>query len=290
LQVGAVFPQTEIGADVAGIRDWATSVEALGFAEIEAFDHVLGAHRTHWEEAPPRGFTRAPYTADDAFFEPFVLFAYLAGITTRVGFATSVLVLPQRQTALVAKQAATLDVLSGGRLRLGIGAGWNHVEYDALGMEFRGRGPRIDEQVAVLRRLFAEPVVTFDGKWHEIDRAGINPRPAGAVEIWIGGTSDAAIKRVARSSDGWVMGRVVRPDNAVEHVGRLEAALEDAGRTRADVALGAWLPLHGRGPSEWREELGFWRELGVERLGVLTRGAGTGPVPHLALLEEFASL
>ena len=198
MQIGVVFPQTEIGDDPAAIRDYAQAVEGLGYRHILAYDHVLGAstaNRPGW---------RGAYTSDTPFHEPFVLFAYLAGQTRRVEFVTGVIVLPQRQTALVAKQAAELDLLSGGRLRLGVGVGWNEVEYQALGQDFHNRGARIEEQVALLRALWTEPVVTFRGRWHTVEEAGIKPLPAQRpIPVWFGATADAGIARAGRSGDGW---------------------------------------------------------------------------------------
>lgn len=286
MQLGAVLPQQEIGFDPAELRRYAVELERLGIAELEAFDHVLGGDASHWDGGPPAGFAQVPYTADDPFHEPLILFSHLAAVTDTLGFATSVLVLPQRQTALVAKQAAEVDHLSGGRLRLGIGVGWNALEFEGLGEPFRGRGRRAEEQVDVLRRLFAEPVVDVAGRWHRIDRAGINPLPTRrAIPIWIGGTSDAALGRVARGGDGWVMGAGIRADNAATHLARLDRALAAAGRSRREVGVSAWMPVHGRSADGWRAELAAWRGLGVDRVGLVTRGAGIGPSPHLDIIR-----
>jgi probable F420-dependent oxidoreductase len=199
MQLGVVFPQTEIGNDPSIIRDYAQTAEGLGYSHILAYDHVLGAsvkNRTDW---------RGPYTSDTPFHEPFVLFGYMASITERVGFTTGVIILPQRQTALVAKQAAQVDLLSGGRLRLGVGIGWNEVEYEALGEEFGNRGRRMEEQVELLRRLWTEPVVDFTGRWHRVPEAGINPLPVQRpIPVWIGGgwTSGCSTGLDAWATDG----------------------------------------------------------------------------------------
>src|ERR1700738_4753914 len=186
MKIGTVFPQTEIGSDPVGVRDYAQAVEGMGFTHILAYDHVLGAH--------PQGRGPMPYTHLSNFHEPLVLFGYLAGITKSVELATGVIILGQRQTVLVAKQAVEVDVLTGGRLRLGVGIGWNEVEYQALGEDFHNRGRRIEEQVEVLRKLTSEPVVEFRGKWHTIDRAGLNPLPVQRpIPIWFGGSAEAAI-------------------------------------------------------------------------------------------------
>ncbi len=188
LQIGVVYPQTELHGDPGAVRQFGTGVEDLGFDHLLAYDHVLGA--VHAGRAPP---LTGPYTERDPFHDPLVMFAYLAGITERIRFATGVLVLPQRQTALVARQAADVDLLSGGRLRLGVGVGWNHVEYEALGQDFRTRGIRQEEQIGLLRRLFTEPVVDFPGRFDRVHRAALVPKPARSIPIWLGGGGDAEV-------------------------------------------------------------------------------------------------
>src|SRR6185503_1086777 len=185
MRLGVVFPQLEIGADPAVIKDYAQTTEGLGYDYLLAFDHVLGAN-------PNRlGGWQGPYTHESMFHEPFVLFGYLAGLTQRLELVTGVIILPQRQTVLVAKQAAEVDVLSGGRLRLGIGTGWNQVEYESLGASFADRGERIVEQVDLLRRLWTEPLVSFEGRWHRVSGAGLNPLPVQRpIPIWMGGWDD----------------------------------------------------------------------------------------------------
>ena len=186
MKLGAIFPQLEIGNDPAAIRDWAQAVEQMGYDHILVFDHGLGAHPDRFE-----GKFRPPYTHEMPFHEPFVLFGYLAALTERVELTTGILILPQRQTALVAKQAAQTDVLSGGRLRLGVGIGWNHVEYEALGENFRNRGRRMEEQVALMRRFWAEDLVDFNGRYHHVHQAGINPLPLRrSIPVWMGGGAD----------------------------------------------------------------------------------------------------
>ena len=186
MRIGAVFSQADSGTDPEAIRRWAQIAEEAGFAHLMAYDHVLGADprciRTAWGTSPHRR-TRTEHV----FHEIFVLFSHLAAVTTSLEFVTSVLVLPQRQTALVAKQAATLDLLSGGRLRLAVGVGWNWAEYEGLGVDFAGREDRLEEQIALMRRLWTEPLVTFDGRFHHLDRVGLNPRPAQPLPVWIGG-------------------------------------------------------------------------------------------------------
>src|SRR5512137_2052178 len=200
MQIGLVFPQTEIGNDPAAIRDYAQTAEGLGFSHLLAYEHVLGANPQR-----PGGWS-GPYTYQTPFHEVFVLFGYLAALTQRLELVSGILILPQRQTVLAAKQAASLDVLSGGRLRLGVGLGWNEVEYAALNENFHNRGRRIEEQVALLRRLWTEPLVTFNGEWHTIPDAGLNPLPVQQpIPVWFGGSAEAALERIARLADGWII-------------------------------------------------------------------------------------
>ena len=200
------------------------AVEELGFDYLLAYDHVLGA--VHADRTPQ---LTGPYTEHDPFHDPFVMFAYLAGITERIQFATGVLILPQRQTALVARQAADLDLLSGGRLRLGVGVGWNHVEYEALGQHFRTRGARQEEQIGLLRRLFTEPVVDFSGRFDRIDRAALVPKPAHSIPIWLGGSSEPAYDRAARLADGFIfIGGDI--DRAIDAWTRLRDRVRSLGR------------------------------------------------------------
>src|SRR3979490_2601023 len=193
MQIGVVYPQTELRGDPTAVRRIGRAVEDLGFHHLLAYDHVLGA--VHADRTPP---LTGPYTEHDPFHDPFVMFAHLAAITERIGFATGVLILPQRQTALVARQAADVDLLSGGRLRLGVGVGWNHVEYEALGQNFRTRGAREEGQIELLRRLFPEPVVAFSGRFDRIARAALVPKPARSIPIWLGGFGEVAFERAAR--------------------------------------------------------------------------------------------
>jgi len=197
VRLHAIFPQTEIGSDPSAVARLIREVEAMGFDGLVAYDHVLGAE-------PGRAGWTGPYSIESTFHEVMVLFSYAAAITTKLELSTGVLILPQRQTALVAKQAAALDVLSQGRLRLGVGVGWNWVEFDGLGTNFKDRGKRIEEQIALLRRLWTEPSVTFEGKWHHVDRAGLNPLPVQRpIPLWMGADSEVAIRRVARLADGF---------------------------------------------------------------------------------------
>jgi probable F420-dependent oxidoreductase len=204
MKFGLTFPQTKIGTDPAAIRDFAQAAEGAGFDYLIAYDHITGAHPDRFIGRDV-GFPSPPYLYDSQFHEPLTLFAFLAGVTKRIELATSILILPQRQTALVAKQAAEVNLLSGGRLRLGVGVGWNFTEYEALNEDFHTRGARQEEQIVVLRKLWAEDLVTFRGRWHNLDRVGIAPRPQRSIPIWIGGGfAERILKRVARVADGWM--------------------------------------------------------------------------------------
>jgi probable F420-dependent oxidoreductase len=266
LHVGAVFPTTEIGSDPAAVRDWAQAAESLGYEHLILYDHVLGA--VHADRQPP---LMGPYTEKDPFHEPFVTLGYLAGVTERIGLTTGVVILPQRQTALVAKQAAQVDVLSRGRLRLGVGTGWNWVEYEALGVPFAGRGKRMDEQVEVMRALWTGEVVDYSGELHRIDRANLLPRPAGKIPIWFGAMSDVAVKRVARIGDGVLYG--TKPSRLTRIHAVLLETLEKTGRDPAEVGAEAVLDF-ADGPDDWHREIEIWRELGGTHLSIRAMDTG----------------
>ncbi len=283
MNLGVVFPQTEFGSDPAAIRDYAQMVEGLGFSHILAYDHVLGAN----PERP--GGWKGPYTFQSPFHEPFVLFSFMAGVTQKVEFCTGVIILPQRQTTLVAKQAATLDVLSSGRLRLGVGLGWNEVEYISLGQDFHTRGRRIEEQVEVMRQLWTQPLVNFSGKWHTIPDAGINPLPVQRpIPIWFGGHAEPALRRAARLGDGW-MPNYRSPADAKPALDRLNQFLAEAGQDHAGFGIEPRLP-YGEGQSdEWGKLAEAWKSLGATHLSFNTMGKGFGtPAAHLAAIRAFA--
>jgi probable F420-dependent oxidoreductase len=280
---GVVFPQTEFGNDPHAIKDYAQTAEALGYDYLLVYDHVLSAH-----PARDRKLT-GPYTHEHPFHEPFVLFGFLAGVTTRLQLTTGIVILPQRQTALVAKQAAEVDVLSSGRLRLGVGLGWNHVEYEALGMDFQTRGRRMEEQVAVLRKLWTEPLVTYRGAAHTIDNAGLNPMPIQRpIPIWFGGAAEPALKRAARLADGWMpAGR--KPDEAMKHlIEQLDKFLAAAGRDRQKFGIDPWISIQGAQKDEWRRRVEAWRQLGATHVAVDTMRAGlTSPQAHIDAIRSF---
>ncbi|MDQ7842659.1 MAG: LLM class F420-dependent oxidoreductase [Armatimonadota bacterium] len=289
MRYGVVFPQTEIGTDPGAIRAFAQAAENLGYHHILIYDHVLGAR--------PRGGEWLGYTADDMFHEIFVLLGFLAAVTTRLELTTGILILPQRQTALVAKQAAEVDVLSGGRLRLGIGVGWNYVEYEALGERFEERGRKVEEQITVLRELWTKPLVNFTGRYHRIVDAGLNPLPVQRpIPIWMGGESDAVIRRIARMGDGWILGGTLRspharhpqvPGGYAAMVARLRAFQREAGRPPDAVGLERRV-AYSAGPEKWASTLEEWRRLGGTHLCLSTMNAGlASPDGHIEAMRAF---
>jgi probable F420-dependent oxidoreductase len=285
MKIGVVFPQTEIGQDPAVIRDYAQAVESMGYTHILAFDSVVGANPNR-----PGGWD-SQYTYQHAFHEPFVLFGFCAGVTRRIELVTGIVILPQRQTALVAKQAAAVDVLSGGRLRLGIGVGWNTVEFEALGENFKNRGKRVEEQLEVMRLLWTKELVTYEGQWHRVPDAGIRPLPVQQpIPVWMGGDSEVVIRRAARLADGWITLPSFRPGPAGQQtVDRLHGLVREAGRDPAAFGIEARMAL-AKGPAEERaKEIAAWRAMrGITHLCVNTMGLGLpGPEEHVRTLERF---
>ena len=281
-KLGAIFPQTEIGNDIGAIREYAQATESLGFDFLLAFDHVLGANaETHTE-------LTGPYRHYDAFHEPFVLFGYLAAVTSSVELATGIIILPQRQTALVAKQAAAVDVLSNGRLRLGIGVGWNYVEYEALGENWRNRGARSEEQIDVMRQLWTNELITYEGKWHKITDAGILPLPAQRpIPVWLGGAADRTIRRIVSIGDGWIL--TGRPDDRAKRlIGKLNAYAEEAGRDIASIGLEGWVSASIGGPDDWAKEAEDWKALGATHVSLNTmRTDLDDPAAHIDAIQQF---
>jgi len=282
MRFGVVFPQTEIGADAAVIRDFAQTAESLGYHHILAYDHVIGANpasRPGWRPA---------YTHKDSFHEPFVLFGYLAGITQSLEFTTGIIILPQRQTVLVAKQAAALDILSGGRFRLGVGIGWNPVEYEALGEDFKNRGRRSEEQVEVLRKLWTQELVTYQGQWHKITDAGLNPLPVQRpIPIWFGGSDDRALHRLARLGDGWfpLMGPDDTCRTAIEKIAKYA---RQAGRDPKSIGIEGRITIAGKSAEELKKEIEGWKNLGATHLAVNTMKAGLAtPAAHIEAIRRF---
>ena len=285
MRYGVVFPQTEIGKDPSAIRDFAQAAEELGYHHLLAYDHVVGANpasRPGW---------RPPYTYKDTFHEPFVLFGYLAGLTKHIELVTGVIILPQRQTVLVAKQAAALDVLSGGRLRLGIGIGWNPVEYEALGENFKNRGRRSEEQVEVMRKLWTQELVTFEGEWYKITDAGLNPLPIQRpIPIWFGGGHDQTLRRVARLGDGWFP--LLGPDDKCRAmIEKIRAYTREAGRDPRSVGIEGRIMVGQGSPEQWTKEIQAWKELGATHVTANTMKAGfSSPSGHVEAIRRFRAV
>jgi probable F420-dependent oxidoreductase len=261
IKVGIIYPQIELGGDPEAVRQIGRATEDLGFDHLVAYDHVIGAE--HADRVPA---LTGPYTDRDPFHDPFIMFAHLAAITERIGFFTGVIILPQRQTVLVARQAADVDLLSGGRLRLGVGIGWNHVEYQALGQDFHTRGRRNSEQVELLRRLWSEPLVTFNGEFDQIERASLMPKPTGRIPIWIGGSGPAAFRRAARLADG------------IHFAGPIEVNLRNIALVRAELdalerphdGFGFEMTLPKGTPAELAANVRVWEEAGGTHAAVNT--------------------
>ena len=282
MRLGAVFPTSEISNDPVAIRAFAVAAEELGYHHLVAYDHVLGANADS-----PHG-QKAHYTHHHAFHEPFVLFGYLAGVTSRIELFTGIILLPQRQTTLVAKQTAEIDVLSQGRLRLGIAVGPNAFEYEALGADFTNRDQRIDEQIELLRRYWTEDVVTFSGDWHSIGAAGVNPRPLQSIPIWCGGHAEAVLRRTARLADGWYALGAPGAESAAAIDG-LRTFAAEAGRTDGAIGIEARIPIAGRGLAAWVEDAMWWREHGATHVSLHTMDAGLeSPNAHIDAIRSFA--
>src|SRR5947207_10713907 len=263
MELGAVLPFGDIGGDAAVLREYAQAAEAIGYDFIEAPDHVLGQN--------PAGQSAGERIADGLYHDPLVLFGYLAGICPKLGFSTGVLILPQRQTVLVAKQAACLDVLCGGRFRLGIGVGWNEVEFVGVNENFHNRGRRSEEQVRVMQALWAEPHVAFAGEFHRIEDAGINPRPeSGRVPIWFGGHAEATFRRAAKYGDGFMPLAYPAGDTALAAFEKLRRLIVAEGRDLASVGLEVWVSPGIGKEDDWRREFSFWKKAGVTHINAHT--------------------
>jgi probable F420-dependent oxidoreductase len=282
MRIGVVYPQIELGGSPDAVRRIGLIAEELGYDHLLAYDHVLGA--VHDDRAPA---LQGPYTQRDPFHDPLMMFAYLAGMTTRLEFFTGILILPQRQTALVARQVADLDLFSGGRFRLGVGVGWNFVEYEALGQDFSTRGAREEEQIQLLRRLWTEPVVDFTGRFDRVDRAGIPPLPSAPVPIWLGGWGEAAFTRAARLGDGFVFGG--RVDNVIEQWNHVRDLVDGAGRSTDDFG-GEAVVFTTQGPAAIAERIASWEAAGGTHASVNTMGHGfTDTEQHVDYLAAVAS-
>src|SRR5215467_8778046 len=290
MKLGITLPLIDLQGDPATVRDFAQAAEAIGYHHLGAPDHVLGvnvASRPDWG---------ARNTSKDFFHDPFVMFAFLSGCTKSIEFSTQVLILSQRQTVLVAKQAASLDVLSKGRFRLGVGIGWNSVEYVGLNENFHNRGKRSEEQVELLQALWAEPHVTFKGQWHTIDDAGINPLPTGRrIPIWFGGHEDATLRRIAKWGEGWIM--LAHPSGPVAEAefAKLREYAKQAGRDPSAIGVEVWVSTGEGDPEDWRRQYLAWKGAGVTHITVnntYNRGphkriAGRTIADHLAAMRQY---
>ena len=282
MRVGVVFPQIEIGADPAGVRDYAQAAEDLEYAHLIVYDHVLGADpdlHQGWS-----GF----YSSKDMFHEPFVVFGYMAALTKSLELVTSVIILGQRQTALVAKQAAEVDVLSGGRLRLGVGTGWNHVEYEALGEDFHNRGRRSEEQIELLRDLWTQEVVSFKGRWHTVTHAGLNPLPTQRpIPVWLGGRAEAVVRRVAQIADGWFP-QFAPGEEGRETLERMRGYAREAGRDPSAIGIEGRINITDGDPDFWVKQAKAWEDMGATHVSVNTMSAGlSSPQEHIDAIRRF---
>jgi probable F420-dependent oxidoreductase len=254
MMLNALFPTRDIGTDPAKIRDFAQAAEELGYHGIEVADHVFGA--------APRGDWKPTYSEHDPFHETFTTMAFIAAVTKKVELVSGVLILPQRQTGLVAKQAAEVDILSGGRLRLGVGVGWNHVEYEALNTEWKTRGARQAEQIEVMRKLWTEDLVTYEGRFHKLEAVTMLPVPVQRpIPIWFGGSSDAVVKRAARIGDGYMP--IMKPDVAEPKIALLHETMKQHGRDPAKFGLEGWLRFDEPDPQAWAKAAEGWKQLGA---------------------------
>jgi probable F420-dependent oxidoreductase len=290
MQLGATIPVADIGTGPSQIRDYVQTVEGLGFNYLQAPDHVLGAN-----PATVTGKGRVG-TGENPYHDPFVLFGFIAACTKTLGFAPGVLILAQRQAALVAKQAACLDVLSNGRLRLGVGVGWNVVEFTGLNEVFSNRGRRSEEQVEVMQKLWANQYVTFKGRYHTLDDAGINPRPAsGHIPVWFGGHADATLRRVAKYGDGWMPLAYPADETALKAFETLNSLIKAEGRDPSSVGLEVWQSLGNADEAAWRKDFAFWKAAGVTHITAHTtyaaghhkRITGRTAADHIAAITHY---
>jgi len=282
MKIGVVYPQIELRGDPKAVREIGLATEQLGYDHLLVYDHVVGA--THDREPKLWG----PYTNNDPFHDPFVLFAYLAGITERIELVTGVLILPQRQTVLVAQQAADLDLLSDERLRLGVGVGWNYVEYDALGQDFTRRGARADEQIPFLRRLWGEELLSFEGEFDRIDRGNVNPRPNRQIPVWIGGFSEAAFRRGGELGDGFIFAGGT--DDCLAGLERVKHFLVENGRSVEGYGAD-FVMLRAQSAQEATDSMKRWQDAGGTHASVVTMGLGfTETQQHIDYISEVRAL
>lgn len=279
MKIGATLPQNEIGNDPGAIREFAQAIEDLGFDDLLLPEHVLGGNPATYPDLGP--YYHLPW------HEPFVVLSFMAGVTTKLTFCTAVLVAAQRQTGLIAKQAAELDVISGGRLRLGLGVGRNTAEFEALDMDYTNRGKRLEEQVEVMRALWTQDYVVYKGKWHNFSDVGLNPKPVQQpIPIWMGGASDTVLKRIGRMADGWLP--ATSATNLPEQWETVKAAAVEAGRDPKDVGLQPRLNINAVKEEDWRSWAEDKRDLGASRVVMYTMNCGLKNVDeHIATYKRF---
>lgn len=284
MEIGVVFPQTEIGPDAGAVRTFAQTAEELGYTHLLAYDHVLGASTTN------RPDWRGPYTSASNFHEIFVLFAYLAGVTEQLGLVSGVVILPQRQTALVAKQAAAVDRLSNGRLRLGVGVGWNEVEYIGLNERFSNRGRRSEEQIELMRLFWTNEVVDFKGRYHQVPEAGIKPLPVQQpIPVWIGGYADVTMERIGRLADGWFPGS--QPgERLTSDLAKIAESAQSAGRDPAGIQMEGRINLVQLPEDQWAAATEAWSAAGATHMSVVTMGQGLDAQGHIDLISRYAEM
>lgn len=272
MKIGVGFPQGEIGYDPVAAKDFAQAAEDLGYDYLMTYELIIDTQ----SDQPPAGW-----------YEPLTLLSYLAGLTRRMELATGVVVLPSRQTVLLAKQAAEVDVLSGGRLRLGISVGWNQTEYKAMGADFHDRGRRVEEQIAVMRGLWTKPFVTFKGQYHTLETIGIYPPPIQRpIPIWMGGYADAVLRRIAHIGDGW-LAHGLTPKTAPDQLDKLNYYLQEANRKPEEVGLNV-VGVDITKPQDWGKLIQDWGDLGATHLDVTTREAGMkSPQEHIDAIRRF---
>ncbi len=282
MKIGVVFPQLESGTDPAAIKAYVQAVETMGFDYLLAYEHLLGADPARY---PDRSFV---YTYETLFHEPFVLFGFLAGFTSRLELVTGIVILPQRNTAATAKQAAEVDVLSGGRLRLGIGVGWNQAEMEGAGYTFHDRGRRVDEQIVVMKALWSKPLVTFEGRYHKLDAVGINPRPVQQpLPLWFGGAADAMLRRMARHGEGWITNHLTA-ESAQDVLAALRQYLAEERRDPAAFGIDFRINMARTPRSEWESVIEGWRAAGATHVAINTMGAGFATLnDHLEGVQAF---
>jgi probable F420-dependent oxidoreductase len=286
MKIGVQFPNESFDGDATEIRDFVQTAEEVGFAHLVIYEHILGVE--HSGRTPP---LTIHYDESTVFHEPFVLAGYIAGVTESIEIETGIVVLPQRQTALVAKQAAEISFLSHERLRLGVGVGWNHVEYEGMGSDYSNRGARQEEQIELLRLLWKEPVVDFSGQWHRIDRAGITPRPRAPIPIWMGGFSEAAFSRAAKLADGFIYS-LYGPDgpdgHTKESIDHLRELVSLAGRNQDEFGIDLLAPL-SLNPGEFARLVELWNNAGVTHMTLHLLGVAPDARSKIDALAEYMS-